>query len=235
MPTLPEQRSRAANWWRWVFIAVWMTAIVAGLAYYATHAERFTPEHLAADLRRWEHLALLVYLAASVSRALVLIPSTPFVLAGCLLFPDSPWLVLGTSMLAIALSASLLYYGAEHLGLDAYFKRRHPAGIANAAKSRRILGAGRLGLFPGRPDRPGLLCRRDATVAVLAFSGGVVPGGIGGLRVLRLLRPACLAGVDGKLIQVSKKPGTDFPGCRCRPKGCRRRDLNPHNLSDSGF
>ena len=140
MPTLPEQRSRAANWWRWVFIAVWMTAIVAGLAYYATHAERFTPEHLAADLRRWERLALLVYLAASVSRALVLIPSTPFVLAGCLLFPDSPWLVLGTSMLAIALSASLLYYGAEHLGLDAYFKRRHPAGIAKLEAMLRSRG-----------------------------------------------------------------------------------------------
>lgn len=140
MDQSPEVNSRSANRWRLVFLVIWSIAIVIGLSYYSTHAERFTPEHIAADMRHWEHLALLVYLLASISRALVLIPSTPFVLAGSILFPQSPWLVLTTSMLAIAVSASMIYYGSEHLGIDAYFKRKHPAGIDKLEKMLRSRG-----------------------------------------------------------------------------------------------
>ena len=106
MLTPTEPQSKAVFRFRLVFFLVWSIAIITGLSYYATHADRFTPEHIANFLRRWESLTLLVYLMASISRALVLIPSTPFVLAGVLLFPDSPWLVLTLSMFAIAVSAS---------------------------------------------------------------------------------------------------------------------------------
>lgn len=116
---------------------LWIVAVASGLSYYMSHAPQFTPEQLAGDFRSWQGLMLWVYLAASVSRALVLIPSTPFVLAGCLLFPDQPVMVLAVSLLAIAISASLLYFGAEAVGLDSYFRTRHPQRFARLEAALR--------------------------------------------------------------------------------------------------
>jgi uncharacterized membrane protein YdjX (TVP38/TMEM64 family) len=117
--------SRLSRYRRW---AVWGWLIVLGLvlAFYATHTDEFTPRQIAADLRRFEHGLLALYLLASVTRALVLIPSTPFVLAGCLLFPGRPGLVLAISLGGIALSATLIYHFSGLLGLDDWLETRHP-------------------------------------------------------------------------------------------------------------
>jgi uncharacterized membrane protein YdjX (TVP38/TMEM64 family) len=120
-------------------LVLWLAAAVAGLGYYVTHTRQFSPQQIAEDLRSCEGLMLVVYLMASVSRAFVLIPSTPFVLAGCLLFPGRPAVVLGISLLGIAISASLIYFCAEGLGLDAHFRRRHStrfARLESALKGR---------------------------------------------------------------------------------------------------
>jgi uncharacterized membrane protein YdjX (TVP38/TMEM64 family) len=124
--------SRLSRCRRWA-LRGWLVVLGLVLGYYATHAAEFTPGQIAADLQRFEHGLLLLYLLASVTRALVLIPSTPFVLAGCLLFPGRPGLVLGISLAGIALSATLIYHFAGLLGLDQWFETRHPN------QSRRML------------------------------------------------------------------------------------------------
>ncbi len=125
-PATPPEFAR----WRRILIVCWLAGIAFGLACYVVKSDQFTPVQLASDFRRFGNLMLLIYLLASISRAFVLIPSTPFVLAGCALFPDQPLVVLGTSLLGIAISASLIYYCAESLGLDTYFQKRHAIQFA---------------------------------------------------------------------------------------------------------
>jgi len=117
-----------ARWRRWL-LGGWLCVLGVVLALYVTHAEEFTPRQIAADLQSFEHGLLLLYLLASVTRAIVLIPATPFVLAGCLLFPQRPGLVLGISLLGIALSATLIYHFAGALGLDWWCANRHPRQV----------------------------------------------------------------------------------------------------------
>lgn len=116
--------SRLSHYRRWA-LRGWLVVLGVVLAFYVTHADEFTPGQIAADLQRFEHGLLLLYLLASVTRALVLIPSTPFVLAGCLLFPGRPGLVLAICMVGIALSATVIYHFAGLLGLDHWFETRH--------------------------------------------------------------------------------------------------------------
>ncbi|MCY2965228.1 MAG: VTT domain-containing protein [Planctomycetota bacterium] len=125
-PATPPYLAR----WRRIVTGCWLVGIAIGLGCYVLKSDQFTPEQLASDFREFGNLMLLIYLIASISRAFVLIPSTPFVLAGCALFPDRPLVVLGTSLLGIAISASLIYFFAESLGLDTYFQKRHAAQFA---------------------------------------------------------------------------------------------------------
>lgn len=120
--------SSLARWRRWA-VRGWLVVLGLVLVLYATHADEFTPRQIAADLRRFEHGLLALYLLASVTRALVLIPSTPFVLAGCLLFPGRPGLVLAVSVTGIALSATLIYHFAGLLGLDEWFETHQPQRV----------------------------------------------------------------------------------------------------------
>jgi uncharacterized membrane protein YdjX (TVP38/TMEM64 family) len=120
-----DSDSRLSLWRRWA-VRGWLVVLGLVLAFYATHTEEFTPRQIAADLQRFEHGLLVLYLLASVTRALVLIPSTPFVLAGCLLFPGRPGLVLVISLVGISLSATVIYHFAGMLGLDHWFEARHP-------------------------------------------------------------------------------------------------------------
>jgi uncharacterized membrane protein YdjX (TVP38/TMEM64 family) len=106
-------------------IACWLIAVAGGMAYYLTNRDAFGAAQIAGSLRQFSRYMLVAYLAVSVSRAFVLIPSTPFVVAGALLLPDQPRTVLGISMLGIALSATLIYFLSEALGFRRYFERAH--------------------------------------------------------------------------------------------------------------
>ncbi len=58
-------------------------------------------------------------------RGFFLIPGTPFVFAGILLFPDNPVLVLSIAMASIVFSATLLYYFSDWLGYGDYLLEKH--------------------------------------------------------------------------------------------------------------
>ena len=58
-------------------------------------------------------------------RGVFLLPSTPFVFAGILLFPESPWTVFWISMFGIITTAVFLYYASRFLEFDKLFGNRH--------------------------------------------------------------------------------------------------------------
>ena len=93
--------------------------------------------------------ALIIYTLITFIRGFFLIPSTPFVVGGALLFPDKLLLVLVVSMLGVLFSASLLYFFSNSLGFDERLEKKNP----RKAKQWRAL-----------------LQKRHATLFVLGWS-----------------------------------------------------------------
>ncbi len=111
---------------RLAIVVIWIAAVAIGGTYYFGHAERFTAAGVAAWLRQYGPFMLVAYFVASVLRAFVLLPSTPFVLAGAILIPDAPFVVLLISMAGIAASASLPYFLADAIGFHDDLQKRNP-------------------------------------------------------------------------------------------------------------
>ncbi len=111
---------------RKVMIGLWLTLIVVCVGYYLANPSAFTAENIAAFLERFQGAIWLVYLVFSVLRGITLLPSTPLVLAGTMLFPGQPWAVLGVSMTGILLSSTMIYYFSDLLGFDEYFESKNP-------------------------------------------------------------------------------------------------------------
>ncbi|HRI03735.1 MAG TPA: VTT domain-containing protein [Pyrinomonadaceae bacterium] len=111
---------------RKVMIGLWLAVIVVCVGYYLANPSAFTAENIAAFLEHFQGAIWLVYLIFSILRGITLLPSTPLVLAGTMLFPGQPWAVLGVSMTGILLSSTMIYYFSDFLGFDEYFENKNP-------------------------------------------------------------------------------------------------------------
>ena len=107
-------------------IGLWLAVIVVCVGYYLADPSAFTAENIAAFLARFQGAIWLVYLIFSILRGITLLPSTPLVLAGTMLFPGQPWVVLAVSMTGILLSSTMIYYFSEYLGFNEYFENHKP-------------------------------------------------------------------------------------------------------------
>ena len=121
--TAPAKLSSAV---RYICLAVWIGAIIAGVGSYLLYPHLFTAENIADFLRRFEGEIWVIYLAMSALRGFSLLPSTPLVIAGTLLFPDQPIAVLTVSISGILLSSTMIYYFSEFLGFNEYFENHKP-------------------------------------------------------------------------------------------------------------
>lgn len=78
-------------------------------------------------------LAVFLFISIITLISLTLIPSTPFVLSGLLLF--SPLETLIYSLIIIILYSTITYYFARYLGLDKYFENKYPESIKKIRKA----------------------------------------------------------------------------------------------------
>lgn len=111
---------------RYICLAIWLGAIVAGVSSYLLYPHLFTAENIAEFLKRFEGEIWLIYLVMSALRGFSLLPSTPLVIAGTLLFPEQPLAVLAVSITGILLSSSMIYFFSEFLGFNEYFENHKP-------------------------------------------------------------------------------------------------------------
>ena len=114
---------------RKIAITIWLFIILGGIVAYFVWPDPFTPTNIAALLEKFRGEALLIYAVVSVLRGFTLLPSTPLVIAGTLLFPAQPWLVLAISIFGIVASSSMIYWFSELLGIADYFETRKPAAV----------------------------------------------------------------------------------------------------------
>lgn len=92
----------------------------------------FSVEEVSAFLQEFDHWVWLVYILITFLRGILLFPSTPFVLAGAILFPEQLILVGIISILGILFSATLLFYFAEIIGFGDYLSQKYPHKIEKA-------------------------------------------------------------------------------------------------------
>ncbi len=117
--------STSFTFWRRIFLALWVAVISSLMLWYVINPAAFTPDTISRFILSFQSHLWIAYGVITFIRGFFLIPSTPFVLAGVLLFPDMPLQVLVLSMAGVLFSATMLYYFPEYLGVDQYLDRRY--------------------------------------------------------------------------------------------------------------
>ena len=112
-----------------------MVAVAIGLL--LLFLEWLTRDSISAYLGGLGSGALLVYLLMCVTRSLLMIPVTPFVLAGAITFPDLLMLVFAISMVGILLGAFLIYSFPAFGGYDRLLEERYPTKISQLKDAMR--------------------------------------------------------------------------------------------------
>ena len=110
---------------RRIALGLWVVLVVTLTALYAMSPELLRPETLVDALRRSGQPVLAAYVLLCVVRAFTLIPSTVLIIVGALLFPDRPWFVMVSSLGGVVVSAALVYFFFDFLGIGDLFERRH--------------------------------------------------------------------------------------------------------------
>lgn len=114
---------------RLIALVLWGASVLVLSGLYALRPDLLEPERVAGVLRGSGQPVLLGYVVLNVVRAFTLVPSTVLIIAGTLLFPDRPWFVMTSSLGGVVVSALLIYYFFDFLGLGALFERRHAARV----------------------------------------------------------------------------------------------------------
>ena len=108
---------------------LWLLLCGSGLLFLAFNPGLLRREVIAGFLDSLGPGALLVYVLLSLSRAALLLPATPFVLAGGLVFPGQPLLVFAVSLAGIAAGALLVYSFPSIGGYRVLLEEKFPRHI----------------------------------------------------------------------------------------------------------
>ncbi|MEQ6123213.1 VTT domain-containing protein [Pseudotenacibaculum sp. MALMAid0570] len=138
-----------------IVYSIWVLLTVGLITTYFIYPEFFTPEYLTSFIKKFTNEMLFIYILLTFIRGFFLIPSTPFVIAGGLLFPDRLLLVLGISLAGIMFSATALYYFSDLLGFSKHLNKKFPSKIdlwkSRLENSKSILFIAGWSLFPFVP------------------------------------------------------------------------------------
>ena len=108
---------------------IWLLLAGTCLVLLAAFPDALSRDSIANFLNGLGALALLVYILLSMTRALLMLPCTPFVLAGGITFPEWPWLVMIISYAGIVTGAFLVYSFPAFGSYDEYLEQKYPDKI----------------------------------------------------------------------------------------------------------
>jgi uncharacterized membrane protein YdjX (TVP38/TMEM64 family) len=109
----------------------WLVLVAVVLSTIVIYPELLTRESIAQLLNQLGSMALVIYVLMSLTRSLLLIPCTPFVLAGAISFPQWPFLVFAISLAGVVVGAVLVYSFPSFGGYDRLLEAKYPEKIAN--------------------------------------------------------------------------------------------------------
>ena len=140
---------------RYLCLGAWLSVIVGGISFFFLSPSSFTAENIAALLTKFHGPVWILYLLLSALRGFTLLPSTPLVLAGTMLYPQQPFLVLMISLFGIVISSSMIYWFSDLLGFDEYFESKKPHHVEKIrTKLEHPLGLGFVSLWAFFPPVP---------------------------------------------------------------------------------
>jgi uncharacterized membrane protein YdjX (TVP38/TMEM64 family) len=105
----------------------WLGIIAISLSLYFFQPDLFAPENIRRFFSANLAEGLFFYFVISTLRGFTLIPSTPIVLAGVLVFP--PWYLFLVNQLAVYSSSAIVYFMARHFRFDHYFHDHYPGQV----------------------------------------------------------------------------------------------------------
>lgn len=105
----------------------WLALIAVCLSLYFFRPDLFAPENIGQLFSDNLGTGLAIYLLISTLRGFTLIPSTPLVLAGILIFPALPLFLV--NQVAVLTSSAIVYYMARHVRFDHYFHEHYPRQV----------------------------------------------------------------------------------------------------------
>jgi len=114
---------------RILMLLLWAAVILTAVAAYFADPSKFSARSIADFISTFETAVWVVYLSTSMLRGFTLLPSTPFVLAGTILFPSQPLAVLCISLVGILFSSTMIYFFSEVLGFHQYFEKKDAAVV----------------------------------------------------------------------------------------------------------
>jgi uncharacterized membrane protein YdjX (TVP38/TMEM64 family) len=106
---------------------VWIVIIVSCLGLYSLRPDLFEPARIRLFFSDNLYSGLAVYFVISTLRGATLIPSTPFVFAGILVFPPLPLFLVNQA--AVYSSSALLYYLTKSMRFDNFFFTHYPVHV----------------------------------------------------------------------------------------------------------
>lgn len=112
------------------FNTLWIVLVLLCAGLLLLFPNWITRESISGFLNGMGAMALVVYIVLSLTRGLLMIPCTPFVLAGGISFPDMPFVVVLISFAGIATGAYLVYSFPAFGSYDEFLEERYPDKIA---------------------------------------------------------------------------------------------------------
>ena len=119
---------------------IWVALVLVGLVLFFLYPEWITKEALSNFVLNNSVSIFWTYLGICIIRGVFLLPSTPFVFAGIILFPESPWLVFSISMLGIIITAVYLYLASKFLEFNKLFGYKQSKKTAKIIKKLKKRG-----------------------------------------------------------------------------------------------
>ena len=159
MPDPSDAHPRARRYRR-VLFAVWAVLAAGAVALVALGPVEPTADGVARALRSTGPWGWAVFGGWLCLRGVLLLPSTPMLLAGAVAFADARWAAVAVAMASIVVSAWLVYVLADRVGLGDYLRHRFPdrlESFQDKLSSRK--GAVGVALWAGNPFVPtSLVC-----------------------------------------------------------------------------
>lgn len=109
---------------------IWFVVVAIVLSSMLFFPDFISRDSISSLLGRMGAMALVVYILLSLSRAALLIPSTPFILAGAISFPDWLLAVFFISLAGIVVGAFLVYSFPSFGSYDELLEEKYPEKIA---------------------------------------------------------------------------------------------------------
>ncbi len=130
----------------------WLAVVATSLSLYFFYPDLFAPQNIRQFFSDNLALGLLGYFVISTLRGFTLIPSTPIVLAGILVFP--PWPLFLVNQLAVYSSSAIVYFMARQFRFDHYFHAHYPTQVERLTallKKRELIVISAWGFIPVVP------------------------------------------------------------------------------------